>query len=180
SNGHGNSIASFGDNAFSTLLSQKANQATLQGGNGAVMIPPMPPPQQGATPAPPSSSTADLASTIGAMGVTNIDPSDLSINISEWLSDTNAEAFNDILGMGVTMGAGGSDHGGASNGGAGNQVMGAYTIGDAHFSSFINSSGGISSALSMPAGMASASAAAGPSADGSTGVFAPAATQHNL
>ncbi|KAJ2658828.1 hypothetical protein IWW48_003815 [Coemansia sp. RSA 1200] len=126
--GGGGSMAGFGDNTFSALLSQKGNRVAMQsthsgGGNsvggGAV--------------------ASDLVSAMNALGgVGGIDANELSLHLSEWLNDSSADALNNILSMGATMGAGdvGGDQG---NGGVlGNDAVSAAAV----FSSFMASNGG--------------------------------------
>ncbi|KAJ1722988.1 hypothetical protein LPJ53_002654 [Coemansia erecta] len=112
-------INSITENAFSTLLSQRGNQAGIIQGGGV-----------------------DLAS---AMGM-NVE--DLGLQLSGWFNDgPSAEALSEILNMGnigagsastASNAAGEGQHGGAS-GVDGNQML-AYNINDptAAFSGFIN------------------------------------------
>ncbi|KAJ2723176.1 hypothetical protein GGI07_002811 [Coemansia sp. Benny D115] len=157
--------SSFAENAFSTLLSQRASQATLHGGGIGGMAT-----AAGVGSAAGNNGTAsgtDLASTIASMNV-----GDLGLQLNEWLSENAAaDTLSEILNMGVTMGAAGATGTAGSGAHVGDngtsvdasQMLTGYNINDptaaaAAFSSFItgapgssaNGNAGLSSALSMP------------------------------
>ncbi|KAJ1731815.1 hypothetical protein LPJ72_003744 [Coemansia sp. Benny D160-2] len=125
--GGGGSMAGFGENTFSALLSQKGNRVAMQSTHG------------GGSGVGGGAVASDLASAMNALGgVGGIDANELSLHLSEWLNDSSADALNNILSMGAAMGAGdvGGDHG---NGG----VLGSDAVtAAAAFSSFMAGSGG--------------------------------------
>ncbi|KAJ1888871.1 hypothetical protein LPJ66_008348, partial [Kickxella alabastrina] len=156
---------SFVENAFSKMLSQRGNQATLQG--GAVGIP---------------KNNADMPSAMGP-----IDVDGLNLNINQWLrGGESSDALDNLLSIGMPMngvpsvagsaGAAGGDHGGQA---ASSQIVSPYDISDTALADLITSSGGIvsgngggnqglpgalSTSMSIPVNMAMPSTSAAASA----------------
>ncbi|KAJ1946840.1 hypothetical protein GGF37_000889 [Kickxella alabastrina] len=120
---------SFVENAFSKMLSQRGNQATLQG--EAVGTP---------------KNNADMPSAMGP-----IDVDGLNLNINQWLrGGQSSDALDNLLSIGMPMngvpsvagsaGTAGGDHGGQA---ASSQIVSPYDISDTALANLITSSGGI-------------------------------------
>ncbi|KAJ2548570.1 hypothetical protein EV175_004780 [Coemansia sp. RSA 1933] len=140
----GGSIPGFGDNTFSALLSQKGNRMAMQANSGG----------GGGGGHNGSGGEIDLSSAMSALGG-GMDANELSMQLSEWLNDSSADALTNILSMGVSMGAGAGDVGGDhGNAGMGDPAAAFSFLSNGGNGGVGGNGGGFSSALGMPSSAA--------------------------